>query len=251
MLLKKEMSRYDLLDYLYQFDELYGDGLDNTELRFIFKNCELGNYVDKVPYILTQFYTEFDLIREDKNIYLSVLKKIKENFCLEKKRILEVGGGPTPQLGRLLAKEAKEVVVMDTSLSIKNNKLDNLFLEQQYFLPFTDISKYDLVVSYLACGAAESIISNCSKNNIDFFIGICPCSIEAINEVMNNNLSEKEYLNRIIKFAKLKTEQNNLGILIEDKLEDKLEDEKEDQNEYDFPIIYNKRIKSIKYKRDA
>ena len=77
---------------------------------------------------------------------------------IEKKRILEVGGGPTPQLGKLLAKEASEVIVMDTNLSIKNNKLKNLYLNQQYFLPFTDISKYDLIISYMACGAAESII---------------------------------------------------------------------------------------------
>ena len=76
MLLKEEMVREKLLDYLYQFGESYEDSLENTELRYIFKNCELGNYVDKVPYILTQFYSEYNLLDDDKNIYLYLLKKI-------------------------------------------------------------------------------------------------------------------------------------------------------------------------------
>ena len=243
MILKRKMGREELLYYLYQFDKLYSDGLDNTELQYIFKNCELGNILDSGPYILNQFYTEFDLLKDNKNIYLSLLKKIKSSFSLENKRILEVGGGPTPQLGKLLAKESKEITVMDTSLSIKNNNIPNLYLENYYFLPFTDISKYDLVVAYLACGAAESIIYNCTKNNTDFFIGICPCSRDAINEVINDNLTDSEYIDGIIELAKMKVNENNMGFLRVEKLDD--------LPSYDFPIIYNKRVKKIQYKRDV
>ena len=243
MLLKEKMSRQELLYYLYQFEERYGDALDNEELKYIFKNCELGNHLDEVPYILTQFYSEFDLLDDNKNIYLYLLKKIKENFNIEKKRILEVGGGPTPQLGKLLAKEASEVIVMDTNLSIKNNKLKNLYLNQQYFLPFTDISKYDLIISYMACGAAESIICNCANNNKDFFIGLCPCGRNVMNEVMNNNLNNKQYINRIINLANKKVNENEMGIL-------KVE-EPDDKSLNSFPIIYNKKTKIMKYKRDV
>lgn len=243
MLLKKEMERRELLDYLYQFEERYGDALDNTELRYIFKNCELGNYVNMVPYILAQFYSEFDLVEENKNIYISLLKKIKKSFDIKNRSIVEIGGGPTPQLGKLLASEAKNVTVMDTNISLRNNKIDNLYLEQYYFLPFTDISKYDLVISYMACGTSESIICNCTNNNKDFFIGLCPCGVDSMNEVMNSNISENEYLNKIIKLAKKKVQENNMGIL-------KIDNIKE-QPEYDLPIIYNKRIKVMKYKKDV
>lgn len=243
MLLKEEMIREELLDYLYQFGESYEDSLENTELRYIFKNCELGNYVDKVPYILTQFYSEYNLLDDDKNIYLYLLKKIKECFSIESKKILEVGGGPTPQLGKLLAKEANEVTVMDTNISIKNNKLNNLYLYHNYFLPFTDISKYDLVVAYMACGTAESIITNCAKNNKDFFIGLCPCGKDAMNEVMSNKLTSNQYINGIINYANKKVKENNLGIL-------KIE-EPNKGSLFEFPIIYNKRTKIIKYKRDV
>lgn len=243
MVLKRKMDRQELLSYLYQFDKLYGDGLDNTEIQYIFKNCELGNLLDSVPYILNQFYTEFDLLKDKDNIYLSLLKKIKNIFSLENKSILEVGGGPTPQLGKLLAKESKEITVMDTALSIKNNNIPNLYLENHYFLPFTDISKYDLVVAYLACGAAESIICNCAKNNKDFFIGICPCSRDAVNEVINGNLTDTEYINGVIELARKKVNDNNMGVLKEEKLDD--------LPSYDFPIIYNKRVKKMQYKRDV
>lgn len=243
MLLKEKMTRLDLLDYLYQFDERYGDALDNTEIRYIFDNCELGNHKDIVPYILNQFYSEFNLVDENKNIYISLLKKLKEDISLDKKRILEVGGGPTPQLGRLLAKEAKEVTVMDTTISIKNNQLDNLHLEQQYFLPYTDISKYDLVVAFMVCGTAESIIYNCTKNDKDFFIGLCPCGRKAVMEIVNKKLTDQEYINGVIDLAKKRTKENNMGILKEDYLQD--------QPLYKFPIIYNKRCKIINYKRDV
>lgn len=243
MLLKEKMTRFDLLDYLYQFDERYGDALDNTELRYIFDNCELGNHMDIVPYILNQFYSEFNLIEENKNIYISLLKKIKSIISLNKKRILEIGGGPTPQLGKLLAKEASEVTVMDTNLSIKNNQFSNLHLVQNYFLPYTDISQYDLVVAYMVCGATESIIYNCTNNNKDFIIGLCPCGREAVMEIINKDLTNQEYIEGVIELAKQKTKEKNMGTLKVDYLQD--------QPLYKFPIIYNKRCKKINYKRDV
>lgn len=240
MLLKEEMSRQELLDYLYQFDKSYGDGLDNSEIRFIFKECELGNTMDIVPNILNQFYSEYNLIDDKKNIYHSVLKKLKDSFSLTEKNILEVGGGPVPILGRLIAKEAKTITVMDTNISIKNS-LDNMFLKNSYFLPFTDIKEYDLVVSYMACGAFESIIHNCTKNNIDFFLGLCPCGKEAAEEVFNNNMTDDDYMDSIIEYASKRVKENDMGTLNIEYLED--------QPLYTNPIIYNKRKKLIYIKR--
>lgn len=239
MLLKKEMSRSELLDYLYQFGETYGDALDNIDLRFIFDNCEQGNTKDEVPYLLNQFYSEYKLIDVNKNIYYSILKKLIDTVTIDDKRVLEVGGGPVPILGRLIAEKAEKVTVMDSNVSIKNG-LDNMYLENKLFLNNTDINDYDLVVSFMACGASKSIIDNCTKHDTDFFIGLCPCGM-TIDKEFDPTITNKKYMDLIIDYAKRKVMDNNMGTLEIDKLED--------QPFYNSPIIYNKRKKLIYKKR--
>lgn len=228
MLFKKRMSKDELLLYYNDFKKKYKNVLNEEELIYIHENCELGNHDLFANYILNQFYVEFDLIEEEKNIYLNVLKKLKEVFSINGKRILEIGGGPIPQFAKLISNDVESITVMDPCITFNNGK-DNIHTERRYFTPFTDITNYDIIVALMACKTSESIIYNCMNNKKDFFIVFCPCL--------------NEDLNKIISFANNMIAINNMGVLKEEELKE--------QPDFNNPILYNKRGKMMTYKRDV
>ena len=95
----------------------------------------------------------------------------------------------------------------------------------------------------MACGSQESIICNCANNNKDFFIGLCPCGKDAVGSIYRRTFTNDEYINHLVELANEKINNNNLGVLVIDRLDDKYG--------YNYPILYNKRIKKISYKKDA
>lgn len=243
MLLKEKYSRDCLTNYIDNFINIYEDVLDEYDIEFLREQCDLGIDFDVVPFMLNQFYNEYGLIDNNRNIYLAILKKLKEVFELKNKQILEVGGGPIPILGRLIADETKNITVFDSNITHKNNDKKNLKIVSKYFTPITSLDNYDIVVSFMACGAQESIICNCANNNKDFFIGLCPCGKEAISNLYGRILSNDEYINKLVELANKKINNSDLGVLVIDRLDNRYG--------YDYPILYNKRIKRMSYKKDA
>lgn len=242
MVINSEYTQEKLLPLVKEYEKKYSDVLDEVDNRFLEDCCTSGKYFEIVPYLLTQFYVEYNLINKDNNIYLGVLKKMKEVFELKKRNILEVGGGPIPSLGRMISKETnKDVTVMDPNITTKNNTIKNLNIIRRLFLPYTDISKYDLITAFMACGTSEIILHNCAENNKDFFIGICPCGKDGINGLLDTNISSDKYIEGVINLAEKKVKEYNMGELIIDKLDDNYS--------YPFPIIYNKRAKRITYQK--
>ena len=242
MVLKKEYTSKELLPLVKDFENRYNDVLDNIDISFLEDCCTSGIFFDIVPYLLTQFYVEYNLINNDHNIYIGVLNKLKEVMNLKKKSILEVGGGPIPTLARMISKETeKEVTVMDSNITIKNNNISNLNIYKRIFLPYTSIDEYDLIIAFMACGTSEFILRNCGNNNKDFFIGLCPCGKEGINYILETNLTNQRYIDGIIKYADKIVKECNMGELVIDRLDQ--------QYSYPFPIIYNKRPKMITYKK--
>lgn len=242
MVISDKYTQKDLLPLVREYIERYNDVLDDIDTNFLENYCSSGKYFEIVPYLLTQFYVEFNIINKDNNVYLGILRKMKEAFELKKKNILEVGGGPIPSLGRMISKETEKLVtVIDPNITIKNNNNKNLNIVRKMFLPYTDISNYDLVVAFMACGTSEMILHNCAENNKDFFIGICPCGKDGINKLLDTNLSNKEYIDGVLELAEKKVKEYNMGKLIIDKLDDKYS--------YPFPIIYNKRPKMMTYEK--
>lgn len=242
MVINDNYTQKELLPLVKEYVEKYSDVLDEIDTNFLKNYCSSGKYFEIVPYLLTQFYVEYNIINEENNVYLGILKKMKEVFELKKKNILEVGGGPIPSLGRMIAKETdKEVTVIDPNITIKNNNIKNLKIVREMFLPYTDIKKYDLITAFMACGSSEFILHNCGKNNKDFFIALCPCGKDRMNYVLDTNLTNEKYIDGIIEYADKIVKKFNLGKLVIDKLDK--------QYIYPFPILYNKRPKMMTYKK--
>lgn len=101
------------------------------------------------------------------------------NFVLKKlaktsyKKILEVGGGRTARLSRIIAKAGYEVTCIDTIIE-KEFKSDNLTLIKDMFDYKTfDLSDYDFIIAQEPCDATEHVLLACKAQNKPFYMSLC------------------------------------------------------------------------------
>lgn len=118
------------------------------------------------------------------------------NFVLKKlaktpyKKILEVGGGRTARLSRIIAKAGYEVTCIDTIIE-EEFKIDNLTIIKDRFDHKTfDLSDYDFVIAQEPCDATEHVLLACKAHNKPFFMSLCGVPHKKLSGEMPESYSD-------------------------------------------------------------
>lgn len=88
------------------------------------------------------------------------------------KTILEVGGGRSGRLSRLLAERGYHMTCMDPKLEIEDGPSVRA-VREMFDYRATSLTGYDLVIGQEPCEAAEHIVRACLAQNIPFIVALC------------------------------------------------------------------------------
>ena len=143
---------------------------------------------------------------EKKNVYFKEKDQIDyEKYALfvkelfpQAKKVLDVGIG-LGQSSIELQKQGFVVTGMDkTDLGVSS-------ILQEHNIPFindtftlaTDINSFDLIIGLHCCSAAEFIIRNCTKNDVDFIVTLCELHKGLSSGTIKSRRQYIEYLKSI------------------------------------------------------
>ena len=185
-----------------------------------------------IPDIIREVYDEVGILPENVNIYLGFINLIGEKHLIQEKRIIEVGGGKIPRLGKRISKKLTTgtITVYDPKISHYESDTIKLKLVREKFNRRTDVSNTDLLIGLMTCEAAETIIESALEHNIDFIIALCEGGPHGDEEDFYQD--EEEWLSSLIRYTSREVSNKNMGKL-------KIKYMKEYNDPY--PVIYNDR----------
>jgi len=86
-------------------------------------------------------------------------------------KILEVGGGRTAKLSRILSEKGFEMTCIDPKLEITNSNIG--IIKEKFDYQKCDLSKYDYVIAQEPCDATEHVVRACVAQHIPFLMTLC------------------------------------------------------------------------------
>lgn len=111
-------------------------------------------------------------------------------------KILEVGGGRTGRLSRMLAKKGFDMTCIDPKLEFEGNEIK--CIREKFDYKKFDLTSYDYVIAQEPCEATEHIVRACIAQDIPFFIILCGTSHRLISGKKPKTAREwYEYLENI------------------------------------------------------
>lgn len=114
-------------------------------------------------------------------------------------RILEVGGGRTARLSRMLSEKGFEMTCIDPKLEIINDS-NVQFIKEQFDYRKFDLSTYDYVVAQEPCDATEHVVRACIKEQKPFIMTLCGVPHKLISGKQHKDVYEwYDYLVNIAK----------------------------------------------------
>lgn len=191
-----------------------------------------GDYIWSMHnHICLEVYDGLNLLPDSINPYKAFVKLIDEQFDIKDKKVIEIGGGKIPSLGRRMSsiQDLGSVIVYDPNL-IEDGIYDNLELKKRRFTSITNVSTADLLVGLLPCGASSIIVSAATRYNKDFIIALCDSHNNL--ELFDGMEEDLDWPNSFIEEAKFIVEENNMG---------KLKVKRLNEIGINYPIIYNDR----------
>lgn len=125
------------------------------------------------PTTLSDEYFDFRLWyrgfpSRQENFAQFIAKKLSKH---EGAKILEVGGGRTGRLSRILNEKGFEMTCIDPKLEITSS--DIKFIKEQFNYKKFDLSIYDYVIAQEPCEATEHVVRACTNQNIPFMMTLC------------------------------------------------------------------------------
>lgn len=95
-------------------------------------------------------------------------------------KILEVGGGNIPYSSIILGDKGYDITSMD-QLYLPSEVLArfNVKSNRALFNHESSVKDYDFVVGRKPCSAINSIVGNCSRSHIPYYIRLCACELES------------------------------------------------------------------------
>jgi hypothetical protein len=228
-----KITKEEYLRRALSFVEAHKDSYTQRERDYITKNF-LWSY--NKPYasdIIRQIYDEVGICDPEVNMYEGFLKIIEENFDINTD-IIEVGGGIVPSLAKKIALRQKTgtVTVYDPRLMTNIDAPDNLILKKEKFRENTPIGSAKLIIGFMPCDAAPTIVKSACENQTDFIVALCE---GGMREGFGWLEEDDEWTGYITYCAEKGIEKHKLGTLAQASLE---------KYNNPYPIIYNKRIKS-------
>lgn len=183
--------------------------------------------------IMREIYDELGYIPDDKNIYLAFMKLMEEEFGIDGKNIVEVGGGIFPRLGKRIHLKQKtgSITVYDPRIGKDIEGEDHFILKREQFSRKTPLQDTDLLVGLMPCKGAEPLIDQAIDHDIDFLVWLCEGGPHG--DYFDYFETDEEWLGSTIYCAKRGVENKQMGKLM-------IKRYPEFSN---YPIIYNKREK--------
>lgn len=127
--------------------------------------------------LVRELYDELGLMPEKDNIYNSFIELLEDNFDLDGKNIIEVGGGHLPRLSKRLLSSNENIGVIrvyDPKLSRYEKNTSRLKL---YHHEFTEncshIEGTDLFIGLMPCNGTYSLVKSAVDNGKDFMVALC------------------------------------------------------------------------------
>ena len=217
-----------VIDFFNEYPDIFTDIQKKTIINY---SKKFSKYL-LVPDNVREVYDELNLIPDDNNIYLGFIKLVENIHSLENKKIIEIGGGVLPRLGKRISstRNIKNIVVYDPRLSKYECDTPKLKLKRERFERSTSIEDANLILGLMPCEAANIIVDSAINNRTDFVLALCEGGPHG--DEFDYFEDEGEWLDDIIKSASLDVEQSGMGKL-------KIKYMREYGNPY--PVIFNDR----------
>ena len=112
-----------------------------------------------------------------------IAKKLSKK---EGTKILEVGGGRTARLSRMLSEKGFYMTCIDPNLEMKNASNIECIKEKFNYKKF-DLTKYDYVIAQEPCEATEHVVRACVNQHIPFMMSLCGVPHKLISGITHKN----------------------------------------------------------------
>ncbi len=191
------------------------------------------NHGKFVPDLVREIYDELGLLSEDQDIYSGFMDLLTSEFDVREKKIVEVGGGVIPRLGKRISSiqtGAGKITVYDPRISKYEKDTERMKLVRQPFTLRTPMKDTNFMLAFMPCEAAETFINAATSNNIDFMIALCEGGPHG--EEFDYFESDEEWLDSMVYTAKREVRDHGMGTLGIQYLK---------KYENPYPIIYNHR----------
>lgn len=124
------------------------------------------------PKIMSDEYFDFklwcnNLHSRQESFAKFIVKKLSKNGGA---KILEVGGGRTGRLSRILKEKGFKMTCMDPKLEVKDSEIE--FIKGKFNDKY-NLSEYDYVIAQEPCEATEHIVRACTKQSVPFMLVLC------------------------------------------------------------------------------
>lgn len=217
-----------ILGYLVKYRDIF----NTTEINSILLYLTNSDYEMFMPDIMRELCDELKIIPDNKSLYKAFMMLSDSIFDIKNKRIVEVGGGVIPTLGKRISnyQDSGSIKVYDPRLSIHEKSTEKLVLCREKFTINTDLEDVDLLIGLMPCEAANVIVESAIENKKDFILALCEGGTHG--DDFDGYGDEEIWRANLISYAQEKIEENGLGKI-------KIKYLKEYGDPY--PIIYNER----------
>lgn len=86
-------------------------------------------------------------------------------------KVLEVGGGRTGRLSRILNEKGYRMTCIDPKLELVSSDIE--CIKGQFNYKTFDLSVYDYVIAQEPCEATEHVVRACATQNVPFMMALC------------------------------------------------------------------------------
>ena len=183
--------------------------------------------------IMREIYDELGMIPEDQNMYTRFMQEIDENFGINNRHIIEVGGGIFPRLGHRihLQQQNGTITVYDPRIGKRIEGDDTFILKREEFTRKTPLGNCNLLIGLMPCKGAEPLIDQAIKHEKDFMLWFCEGGPHG--DCYDYFEDEREWLGSMMYDIERGVREHHMGKVIQKTL---------DKYSH-YPIVYNQREK--------
>lgn len=210
----------------------YPDLFTEFEKKHIKCYAETFSKFKLVPDTIREVYDELGIIPDESNIYIGFMKLLSELHDIKNKKILEIGGGVIPRLGKRISAtlDTGKIVIYDPRLSLYEMSTSKMKLVKERFKITTGVGDTDLMIGLMPCEAADIIVESALQNNVDFVLALCEGGVHGDETDFYDSV--EEWQDSLIRYAEREVGNRGMGKLKMKSLED---------YGSPYPVIYNDR----------
>ncbi len=228
MNITREEKKKRIIRLFDEHPDAFFDYEKDRLLKYIsYDDCELF-----IPDLAREVYDELGFVEDSQNIYLGFMDLLKNAFPISERKIIEVGGGILPRLGERISSELTtgHITIYDPRLSRVIQDTPKMTLVRRKFNKKDDVGDTNLMIAFMPCEGAETVIESATKNGIDFMLGFCEGGPHG--DCYDYYEDDDEWLHSMMYLARSRVEENHMG-KVKIKTLEKYGDP--------YPVIYNER----------